>query len=84
MLMAAGKRTPLAPTILEIEMPMITVSPSDSVDLIHSISLPWEIKGGAFYNDYATLVVCIDGEPTNHRLILRRDGTWTMRASVSL
>ena len=65
-------------------MTMITVTPTNSVDLLHSISLPWEIKGGGFYNDYATLVVCIDGEPTDHRLILRRDGTWTMQASVNL
>ena len=65
-------------------MPLITVSPNNSVDLLHSIEEPWEIQGGAFYNDYATLILYIDGEPTEHRLILRRDGTWTMQAAVNL
>ena len=65
-------------------MPLITVSPNNSVDLLHSIKEPWEVKGGAFYNDYAALILYIDGKPTEHRLILRRDGTWTMQAAVNL
>ena len=69
---------------MESEMPLITVSPSNSVDLLHSITDPWEIKGGRFFNDYASMIVCIDGQSTEHRLILRRDGTWTMQAAVNL
>lgn len=65
-------------------MPIITVAPNNSVELLQSILHPWEIKGGAFFNDYASLIVAIDGKPTNHRLILRRDGTWTMQAEVTL
>ena len=65
-------------------MPIITVSSNNSVDLLHSIVEPWEVKGGAFYNDYASLILHIAKEPTEHRLILRRDGTWTMKAAVNL
>lgn len=65
-------------------MPLIIVNSHNSVDLLNSIPDPWEIKGGAFFNDYASLIVYIDGEPTEHRVILRRDGTWTMHASVNL
>lgn len=77
-------RLRVAFSFLEDEMPLITVSPNNSVDLLHSIEEPWEVKGGAFYNDYATLILYIDGEPTEHSLILRRDGTWTMQAAVNL
>ena len=65
-------------------MPLITVSPNNSVDLLHSIVEPWEVKGGTFYNGYVTLILYIDSEPTEHRLILRPDGTWAMQAAVNL
>lgn len=65
-------------------MPLITVSPNNSVDLLNSIADPWKLEGKAFYNDYAMLILYIDREPTEHRLILRRDGTWTMQAAVNL
>lgn len=62
----------------------VTVSRHQAVDLLHSILHPWEIKGGAFFNDYATMPLFIDGEKSPHYLILRRDGTWEFKAEVTL
>lgn len=62
----------------------VTVSRHQAVDLLHGILHPWEIKGSAFFNDYATMTLFIDGEESPHRLILRRDGTWGLEVEVPL
>jgi len=65
-------------------MTTITVKQTHAVDLLHSIIAPWSIKGGAFFNDYASLKILIDGDETPHRLILHRNGTWEFTAEVAL
>lgn len=62
----------------------ITVSQHDAVELLNGIEDGWWFVGGKFYNDYATLELNIEGELTGHKLVLRRDGSWSFKAEVAL
>ena len=62
----------------------VTLNRSQAVDLLHKIEAPWCIKGDKFFNDYARLIIEIDGAETSHRLILHRDGSWSLQAEIGL
>lgn len=79
---AASKR----PFLLKEKMPtaLVTLNSHDAVTLLNAIELPWEFQGAKFFNDYAILHLFIDGQSTEHRMRLNRDGTWSFQAEVSL